>query len=181
MITDENRLAPLIEFYKEQCTHGRHTETQRQAAGALLLAAAGGLIAIMGTLRFSIHCFPLAFLVVGLGIFGWLFMRVFEDKWTGTEERRNHYRKDVERIAEILPPEVAGSSHSLRRFWRGTFHAVTVTGIVCLFIVSSVAWVRYIREPSRSFPEAILKQIATAGNEQSVASNPASDTPSSKR
>src|SRR5881296_1940709 len=97
-------LNALLEFYKEQCSHGRHTEAQREAVSRLLLTAAAALFAVMGTLNFSILSAPVALLFFALGILGRRFMRIYEEKWKEAEYRRNHYRTEIERVGGITPP-----------------------------------------------------------------------------
>ena len=161
---EKSTLETLIEFYKEHCSHGRHTETQRQAAGTLLMTIGGALIALMGALQFSIHCLPLAFLLIGVGIFGRRFMQVFEIKWKETEDRRNFYRGKIQEITTIPTPPVKGSSGTARKFWRNTFNGVTLIGVVCLLIVSVVVAARYTQQRG-TWQERIEEQLSKAKDE----------------
>jgi len=164
---ERDRLGTLIELYKEQCSHGRHTEAQRQAAGTLLLTAGGALIALMGALQFSIHCAPIAGLLLGLGVFGKRFMGVFEKKWEETSGRRDFYRTEIERITGTPTPNVTSSKGLLRAFWKRTFDAVVITGIVCLLLVGTVVSVRSTHQQG-TLMDRILEQVSVQGKATST-------------
>jgi hypothetical protein len=160
---NKEKLAPLLEFYKEQCSHGRHIESQRQAACTLLLTAGGALIALMGTLKFSIHCAPIACLLFALGWFGKRFVQVYELKWEESSERRNYYREAIETVTGISNPQVARAPGTLRKFWRGTFDGLIFTGVLCLLIVIAVVWVRGSNSKG-PWLERIKQQVSVGGD-----------------
>ena len=140
---DKETLTACLELYKEQCTHGRHTEAQRQLVATFLFTAAGALVAVMGTLHFSIHCLPIAILLFCLGVFGYHFVRIYEIKWTETSERRNDYRTKIQKILPGTEPTGANATHgTLRQFWRRAFIGVWIVGVVCFLIVCCVVYTR---------------------------------------
>jgi hypothetical protein len=111
-IDQKDTLGALIEFYKEQCEHGRHTESQRQQVSTLLLSITTALIGLMGALKFSPSCLPLALSLILVGVFGWFFMGKYELKWEETKARRKFYREEIQAKAEVPDPATPRSQTS---------------------------------------------------------------------
>jgi hypothetical protein len=143
------RLQALLALYNEQCAHGRHTELQRHGVSVMLLTVAGVFISVMGTMRFSIDMAPLALCVILVGLFARGFLREFEKKWDRVSVGRDHYRKQVERLAGIDPvreetyqaaqAEERKKRKTLRIYWRTTFGVVALAGLLCLLIILAKA------------------------------------------
>jgi len=60
-------------MYEEHCSQGRHYEGQRAAVTNLILALAAAMTAVLSFRAFSPEMWPLAALVLVLGLFGTLF------------------------------------------------------------------------------------------------------------
>jgi hypothetical protein len=107
----------------------------RQGITTILSAAAAGLIGLMGTLKFSLYSLPFAILAILIGAFGWQFMQIYEDKWAETEKRRNAYREEIQKLANIASTAGGSSSGRLRRLWKRTFVGIIILGSICAGIV----------------------------------------------
>ena len=107
MTSETQRLQVIVELYKEQCAHGRHTETQRHAASSMFLTAAGALIAVIGAMKFTWQAAPLAVCVVFLGVYAHRFIGVYERKWDELSYRRNHYRELMQSETGLIPIDPA--------------------------------------------------------------------------
>lgn len=145
-LSSATQVQALLELYKEQCSHGRHTEAQRHLVTAMFLTAAGALLTIVSFNHFARWTWPLAACVCVLGLLGLGFARVFEIKWNELSRRRNYYREQVEDLAGIeampedyvprhlkadeLPPKHKFSR--LRVYWRLTFVFVIGAGLLAL-------------------------------------------------
>jgi hypothetical protein len=134
-VGETEKLNALINFYNEQCTHGRHTESQRQGITTILAGAAAGLIGLMGTLKFSLYSLPFAILIILIGVFGWQFMQIYHYKWEELSTRRDSYRKEIESEANIAPVGGGASKGRLRKLWKATFLGIILFGITCAGIV----------------------------------------------
>jgi hypothetical protein len=143
-LTIATKVQALLELYKEQCTHGRHTESQRHLVTAMFLTASGALLTIVSYNKFETWVWPLAGSVCVLGLIGMGFAHVFEIKWEESGLRRNHYRKQVESLTGIdtydpdeKPPKKKPSKHRFARhryFWRLTFVFVISAGAVAVWL-----------------------------------------------
>jgi len=141
-ITEKETLTTLVELYKEQCDHGRHTESQRQEATNLLILLTTALLALMGVLHFSKYPSLLfSMLIILFGLLGYFFMRAFERKWDESADRRNFYRKHIENLANfdpnnpkphpnIEPPPSPENRKTLRKFWKGVSLSIIVLGVI---------------------------------------------------
>src|SRR5208283_593598 len=114
-------------------------EQQRQQVTVILAGGAGVLLTGIATLRFSIVSAPLALIVVAIGIFGWLFLEIFETKWEETKARRNFYRLKIEAIANLDSPLVESSPGRLRKAWRLIFAGFMLAGLISLIITILLA------------------------------------------
>lgn len=145
-ITDDEkaRLTAVTALYNEQCAHGRHTETQRATLTTILLSAAGVLVGLIGTLKFSIHCIPVTFALISTGLLGRRFVEIYEQKWEETSDRRNFYRGEMETIGRFGTPTVVpnSSKKQLRRLWRHAFSGVVIFGIACLVLTIALSMMR---------------------------------------
>ena len=162
-LTPKEKISTYLEFYKEHCTHGRHTETQRQTVTTFLFAAAGGLVALMGALHFSIQCLPIALLLFSLGVFGSKFVKVYEIKWDETAAKRRLYRQ---KILSLLEEGDCGSSASaktttvrLRTYWRRAFMGVWIASLVCIVLIVGVFFARYWSDQPHNLCTSFVKQV----------------------
>ena len=136
-------MTAVTALYNEQCAHGRHTETQRSALTTILLSASGVLVALMGTLKFSIHCIPVAFALISTGLLGRRFVDIYEKKWIETGDRRNFYRDEMQRTGGFGPPKDSNSTKGqLRKLWRNAFSGVVIFGIACLVLIIALSVMR---------------------------------------
>lgn len=145
------RLQVITELYKEQCAHGRHTETQRHAASAMFLAFAGALMAVIGAMKFAWQAAPLAVCLIFLGSYARRFIGVYERKWDELSFRRAHYRKlmqgetGLQPIDETIDPAARNRGlPRLRDYWKQTFRGVSIAGFACLLVICVV----YFNPPS---------------------------------
>lgn len=143
-LTAASTLQVLLELYKEQCSHGRHTEGQRHLVSAMFLTAAGVLLTVASTNKFSLEMWPICVSVSTLGLLGLMFSRVYEIKWDETGVRRHYYREQLEDLTGILPIPLGFVPRSsplakapkkkpfarLRIYWRLTFLFVIVVGLL---------------------------------------------------
>jgi hypothetical protein len=135
-LSEEKTVDVLIELYNEQCEHGRHIEKQRQEVTNLLLTLSGALIALMGILKLTKYCFPLAGFLILIGVLGWLFMRAFERKWDESGERRNFYRRQIEQLTQIETPPPPQNRKTLRKLWEGISILVIVIGVAFVMVIA---------------------------------------------
>jgi hypothetical protein len=139
-IEEADTLGALLELYKEQCTHGRHIESQRQEITAILFTLAAALITLMGVLNFTFYSFPIGFLLFLVGALGWRFMQRYVEKWNETDKRRTFYRKKIESLALISCTGVTNSPGRLRTLWKLIFAAIMVIGVFCTAFVFVLSW-----------------------------------------
>lgn len=142
------KMQALLDLYKEQCSHGRHTESQRHLVTAMVLTAAGALLAVVSSNGFQPWAWPLAACVALLGLLGLGFARVYEIKWDEAGRRRNYYREQLQDLAGIasmpkdyvprnLPEKQKPRKHRfsrLRDYWRITFLFVTFAGLIAIWL-----------------------------------------------
>lgn len=156
------RTQALLEFYKEQCAHGRHTETQRHGVATMFLGAAGILLSVIGALRFSLYSIPLALCVVWLGLFGNRFIFRYGVKWDELSERRNHYRKEIQKVLSI--PDAKAPSHpgrqTIRSYWQLTFLAIAAVGALCGLLAALAAYQRTLPCPAERESRSLRAQLA---------------------
>jgi hypothetical protein len=88
----------LWNLYQENATHGRHHETLRATTANILLAVAGGAIAIAAhrDSRLSLEVLPLALFVVLIGLFGAFFSAKYHERFEMTMERARQFRDALE-------------------------------------------------------------------------------------
>jgi hypothetical protein len=158
------KVQAMLEFYKEQCVHGRHIEAQRHAVAAMFLGAAGILLSVVGALRFSLQSLPLALCIVGLGIFAKRFIARYAEKWDDLKRRRRQYREAIQGPLGIAGAERADDGkRGIRDYWRHTFTAVIVAGAICLALTATIAWVRTRPCGPGADGVALLEQLAGCG------------------
>jgi hypothetical protein len=154
----------FLELYKEQTTHARHTEQQRQQMTQLILATGAALLGAMAALRFSIYCLPLAAAMIRLGSFGSGFTRTYSDRLDGHTSRARELRKaaDSEVAAgaaqRIFDENPVVKSDRIRTYWYGLNRAIQFLGIVCLALnlVAVVIRVENWRSPWPALREQLL-------------------------
>jgi hypothetical protein len=101
----------LLEFYKENTTHGRHLETQRQLVSGLVLAIAAAAIGALAALRFQDRaCLLLGAVLLGDGFLGTAFSIVQYGKYAQTRERFRALRDQL----DLLCP-TAGLSSTMKK------------------------------------------------------------------
>lgn len=166
---DDQKTA-YLELYKEQCTHGRHIESQRQTMASMLLVFAGGLLAADATLRFSIFTFPLSLGVCLLACAGYRLITIFGNKWDETRKRRDDYRMkllaiETERDQTNGTPDSHGTaSHGmLRRGWRTIFVFTGIVGILALAITFAQICLKERACPAPEQPLSLAAQLADCG------------------
>jgi len=82
----------LLELYKEEQTHARHTETQRLEVTKFLLVGVGVLLGFMGTLKFSIYCLPFGVVITLLGLIGVRITATYVDRFDDHRKRARALR-----------------------------------------------------------------------------------------
>ncbi|HEU0135205.1 MAG TPA: hypothetical protein VFR28_10305 [Allosphingosinicella sp.] len=137
---DARRLEAILHLYKEQCEHGRHTEGQRERLTAALLALAGGSIATLAALRFSLASLPIALFLAATGVLGGRFARLYEQKWEEAGGRRDFYRTLLQDQLDIGQPTRGASRGGLRLLWRRIFTLVTLFGFLCAAGIVAGYW-----------------------------------------
>ena len=141
----------LLELYKEQTAHGRHTETQRLEVTKFILVAVAALLGVIGTMKFSIHCIPLSLAIIYLGTFGRRMTEIYVERFDGHMERARAFRIEIDklvpqaRIQAIISANKVVKSERLRDFWIRIHRALIVLGMACLlwnFLAVGARWAK---------------------------------------
>ncbi|VWX51181.1 hypothetical protein [Novosphingobium sp. 9U] len=139
---DKLKLQFITDLYKEQCTHGRHTEAQRQFMAGTLLILSGILLSMIAALHFDITAMPIALTLVALALCAKKCIAVFEMKREELTARRDHYRFEAEKITgtEVFAPAANGRNmQRLSNQWNKLFNFVLVLGILLTLIIAAQA------------------------------------------
>ncbi len=132
-MTDEQQL--LVEIFKEENTHARHTETQRLEVTKFILVAGAALFGAMATLQFDrAKCRPLAYALIFLGFTALMLTIVygmrFDDHRTRARAMRDALATSIlsKESKDILPP--IDKSLSVRAFWLALDVAIILFGVI---------------------------------------------------
>jgi hypothetical protein len=158
----------LLELYKEEQTHARHTEVQRLEVTKFILVAVGVLVGFMATLKFSIYCLPFGLLTVALGFIGLKVTSTYVQRFDDHRNRARAFRSEIDemvlpahRAHQILKDHVLDKSDRLRMFWQKLNKGVIVLGIVCLLCNLLAIAARGYRDPAAvSAIQKILNQLS---------------------
>ncbi len=91
----------LLEIFKENTTHGRHVQTQRQLVTAFILAIAGAILGALGTLHFPVAaCKGLGIVLFVFGLIGALFCFVQHGKYV---QNRARWQATRDRLEALCP------------------------------------------------------------------------------
>ncbi len=158
----------LIELYKEEQTHARHTEVQRLEVTKFILVAVGVLVGFMATLKFSIYCLPFGALILALGFIGRTVTSTLVQRFDDHRTRARAFRHQIDQL--VTPPGKAESvlssnrldkTERLRSFWERINRGVIVLGAICLFCNLLAIWARVNADHHpTSFIEKILNQLS---------------------
>jgi hypothetical protein len=87
-------------MYLENCTQGRHHETQRAAVTTILVSVAAAGLAFMRptNLPISSTYIPLAVLLIGIGVFGAIFARKEYERFALHMRRAAAYRNEIDKL-----------------------------------------------------------------------------------
>lgn len=131
------KLQVLSELYKEQCAHGRHTETQRQAVSSIFITFFGVFISVIGARNFALSTLPLALCIVALGYYAQQFLKVYEQRWDELSHRRTHYRREMQVLTGVssIKEGVKKPRPRLRNYWRMTFLVMSIIGAMLSAII----------------------------------------------
>jgi hypothetical protein len=161
----------MMEFYREENTHARHTEMQRLEVTKFLLAAAAALLGVMGALKFSIHCVPLALGMMYLGWFGQRMLEVHASRFDDHRKRARAARRFVDhtvgqnelgKIIDKYP--IDKSVGRVRHFWESINRALIVFGFLCLCWILMTVVVRSSCRPE-GFWKSLQGQIVGCGGQ----------------
>jgi hypothetical protein len=139
----------LIELYKEEQTHARHTEVQRLEVTKFILVAVGVLIGFMATLKFSIYCLPFGALILALGFIGRTVTSTLVQRFDDHRKRARAFRDEVDQLvtppgkaAPVLSSNRLHKTDRLRSFWERINRGVIVLGAICLLCNLLAIWAR---------------------------------------
>lgn len=151
MTTDEF----LLELFKEEQTHARHTETQRLEVTKFILVTAGVLVAFMGSLKFSVYCLPFGPLIMLLGVVGLAVTSTYVERFDAHRARARAFRAKIDEMLnptgyakDILKDHPVVKEERVRSFWEKINHGVIALGAVCLFCNLIAIWARATTDPS---------------------------------
>jgi hypothetical protein len=160
----------LLELFKEEQTHARHTEVQRLEVTKFILAVVGGLIAFMGALKFSIYCLPFGIVIMALGYAGIAVTTVYVQRFDDHRTRAREFRAAIDlmttpplQAAPVLEanPMVKHGRGRLRGFWLRINQGVILLGMICLICNLFAIWARTKADPAPiSIPEKIIHQLS---------------------
>jgi hypothetical protein len=131
----------LLEIYKEENAHARHTEVQRLEVTKFLLVLAGAFVALMGALKFSIYCLPFGVLIIFLGMIGAKITDTYVTRFDDHRRRARAMRAQIDSMTK--PPNVAmpiviahpistPPNSRVRSFWTQISYSMMALGIVCV-------------------------------------------------
>ena len=131
----------LLELYKEENTHARHTETQRLEVNKFLLGLASAFVAFMGALKFSIFCLPFGVAIVAIGLIGMSITKTYVQRFDDHRKRARAFRAAIDNqttpagtAKSIIDnhPMVKEEGVRVRAFWERINLAIMLLGVVCL-------------------------------------------------
>jgi hypothetical protein len=158
----------LLELYKEEQTHARHTEVQRLEVTKFILVAVGVLVGLMGTLKFSIYCLPFGIQIIGLGIVGLRVTSTYVQRFDDHRQRARAFRTEIDGMVSprgmaetVLSANRLDKTDRLRTFWERTSQGVIALGIACLLCNAFAVWARVIADhTAASFTRKVFNQLA---------------------
>jgi C4-dicarboxylate transporter len=160
----------LLELYKEENTHARHTETQRLEVNKFLLGLASAFVAFMGALKFSIFCLPFGLAIIAIGFVGLAITKTYIQRFDDHRERARALRTEID--SETAPKNVAKpiiDNHPMvkqqgtrvRSFWEMINFAVMILGVGCFLCNVPAVTARVNAEDHRkSIPECLAHQLS---------------------
>ena len=159
----------LLELFKEEQTHARHTETQRLEVTKFLLVAVGALLGLMGTLKFSIYCLPFGAVIMLLGLIGLTITSTYVDRFDDHRQRARAFRHEIDQM--VSPPGVARrvlDHHKIRKeervraFWTKINFGVVTLGALCVAcnLLAVAARVRADPSAQATYVEKIVHQLS---------------------
>lgn len=158
----------LLEVYKDQIAQGRHLEMQRLEVTKFILAAVAALLALAGTLKFSIHCLPICLAIMWLGRFGAAMTRTFVERFDGHMNRARAARRQLDQrvaggaIQCLLDDNPVVKSERIREFWiKLHCHVVVVGFLALLWNLAAIA--SRLALASGNFCHRLLGQLALNG------------------
>lgn len=128
----------MMDVYREQTTQGRHIEGQRLEVTKFILASAAALLGVMGALKFSIHCLPLAVALVYLGVFGRRLTAIYVARFEGHMDRARAIRQEIDTnlqqgmLQVILDAHPVVKAERVRTFWTRIHRAIVIFGMICV-------------------------------------------------
>jgi hypothetical protein len=158
----------LLELYKEEQTHARHTEVQRLEVTKFILVAVGVLIGFMGTLKFSIYCLPFGALIIGLGFIGLTVTSTYVQRFDDHRKRARAFRSEIDKLVtpadkaeSVLSANRMDKTDRLRSFWEKINRGVIALGAICLLCNLLAVWTRVNADhsPASSF-QKLLSQLS---------------------
>jgi hypothetical protein len=157
----------LLELYKEEQTHARHTEVQRLEVTKFILVAVGVLIGFMATLKLSIYCLPFEVLILALGFIGLTVTSTYVTRFDDNRKRARAFRSEIDQFvvpagkAElVLSGNRLDKTERLRSFWERINRGVIVLGAICLLcnLLAVGARINVDHHPI-SFRDKIINQL----------------------
>ena len=160
----------LVELYKEENTHARHTETQRLEVNKFLLGLASAFVAFMGALKFSIFCLPFGLAIAAVGIMGLSITRTYVQRFDDHRKRARSFRAAIDNqttpagLAKTIiddHPMVKDKGARLRTFWGAINLAIVVLGVVC-FLCNLLAIAARVdaEDHNKSIPQRLAHQLS---------------------
>jgi fatty acid desaturase len=157
----------LVELYKEEQTHARHTEVQRLEVTKFILVAVGVLIGLMASLKFSIYCIPFGVLIVALGFIGNTVTSTFVKRFDDHRNRARAFRREIDKLVSpagkaelVLGENRMDKTDRLRSFWERINRGIMLVGAVCLLCNLLAVWTRVLTDnTSHAYFERILHQL----------------------
>lgn len=157
----------LLELYKEEQTHARHTETQRLEVTKFILVVVGVLVGFMGTLRFSIYCLPFGILIIALGFIGLTVTSTYVQRFDDHRKRARAFRSEIDKMVtpagkaeEVLSLHRIDKNERLRTFWERINRGVITLGAICLLCNLLAVWARVNADDSpASYVQKIFHQL----------------------
>ena len=136
----------MIEAFKEEQTHARHTEMQRLEVTKFILGAVAALLGVMGAVTFSTYSIPLALGGIFLGWFGWRLTEVYVSRFDDHRNRARVLRAEIDsavggKVREILAKHPIDKAQGrVREFWNRLHMAIMIFGVLCLLWILASAW-----------------------------------------
>ena len=143
----------FLAFYQENCTHGRHHETQRSTVAAILLSIAAGVTSVVTYDRALNHYdIPLTCFVILLGVFGVLFSRTHYLLFRMHMDRAAGYRDALDDLigSDLRDIKQRADARAVRLRWAFRLHilwSVLYSLIVVLGIILTILAVVLNQQP----------------------------------